>query len=121
MADTNNRAPATDRLPAERFEQMFPVLAPAQIARIAAHARRRRTEPGEVLVAPGQRDVHGFVVTEGEAEIVRPSGLMEKERLIAIVRPGMFTGEVSILSGGRGVALIRSCSPAKSSSSTALR
>ena len=111
MAETHERMPATARLPPERFEQMFPALSPAQIARVAAHARRRRIEPGDLLVAPGQASVHCFVITEGEAEIVRPPGPMRKEALIAIVRPGMFTGEVSILSGGRGVALIRACSP----------
>jgi len=111
MVEPSDRTPVTDRLPAERFEQMFPLLTPEQIARVAAHARRRRIEPGESLVTPGQRDVHFFAVTAGEVEIVRPPNPMAKEMLIAIVRPGMFTGEVSILSGGGGVALVRACSP----------
>ena len=111
MADALNRSPVTDRLPAERFEQMFPVLAPAQIARIAAHGRTRRIEPGEVLVEPGQRDVHFYVVKAGEVEIVRPSNAKEGETLVAILRPGMFTGEINTLSGGRAVMLLRVSSP----------
>jgi thioredoxin reductase (NADPH) len=111
MAEASDRIPVTDRLPPERLEQMFPALTPAQIARVAAHARRRGIVPGEVLVAPGQRDVHFFVVTSGEAEIVRLANPLAGETLIAIVRPGMFTGEVNILSGGRGVALVRACAP----------
>jgi len=111
MADASERIPVTDQLPAERFGQMFPTLTPAQIARVAAHGRKRRVEPGEKLVEPGQRDVHFYVILQGEVEIIRPSDPTGKETLIAIVRPGMFTGEVNILSGGRGVALLRACSP----------
>jgi thioredoxin reductase (NADPH) len=106
-----DRTPATDRLSAERFERMFPILTPAQIARVAARGRKRRIEPAEVLVEPGQSDVHFFVVTAGEVEIVRPSNAKEAETLIALVRPGMFTGEVNMLSGRRGVVRIRACSP----------
>ena len=78
MSDTA-RTPATAQLPAERFEQMFPTLTPAQIGRVAALGRARAVEAGEVLVEPGDRDVPFFVVTRGELEIVRPR-IRTKER-----------------------------------------
>ena len=90
---------------------MFPLLTDAQIERIAAHGRRRTVEPGETLVEPGQRDVHFYVVTKGEIEILRPANAREPETLVVFVRARMFTGEVNVLSGGRGLLLIRACSP----------
>src|SRR5690349_4927969 len=84
--------------------QMFPTLTPAQIARIQAHGRIRRVEEGEVLVEPGQA-THLFVVAEGELQIVRAE--KGSETLVAVVGPGMFTGEVNLLSGRRGFVQIR--------------
>ena len=88
-----------------RADEMFPTLTSAQVARIARHGRVRRVEAGEVLVEPGVRTARFFVVTAGRIELVRPSG--KDEELIAVFEPGMFTGEVSILSGRRGLAKIR--------------
>src|SRR4030095_3331392 len=45
------------------------------------------------------------VVTAGQIEIVRLSGATEE--LLAVYGPGMFTGEVTLLSGRRGLAQIR--------------
>ena len=85
-------------------EHVFPTLTAAQIERIAAHGRRRATNRGEVLVEAGAPVVPFFVVTAGALEVVRPSA--EGETLIAIHRPGQFTGEVNMISGRR--ALFRS-------------
>jgi len=46
-----------------------------------------------------------FVVTAGQIDIVRPSGATEE--LLAVYGPGMFTGELTLLSGRRGLAQIR--------------
>lgn len=91
-----------------RIGQLFPTLTPAQIERIAAHGRRRPTVRGEVLVEAGAEVVPFFVVTEGQIEIVRPSGATEE--LVAIHGPGQFSGEVQMLSGRR--ALLRARAPA---------
>ncbi len=86
-------------------EKILPTLTEAQIARIAAHGRVRRVQRGEVLVEAGIRTARFFVVTAGQIEIIRLSGATEE--LIAIYGPGMFTGEVTLLTGRRGLAQIR--------------
>ena len=85
--------------------EMFPTLTAAQVARIAAHGRTRRVERGEVLVEAGKRTARFFVVTAGQIEIVEASG--EAKDVVAVLRPGMFTGELTMLSGRRGLAQIR--------------
>ena len=87
-----------------RDEDMFPTLTAAQIARIAAHGHTRRVERGEVLVEAGERTARFFVVTSGQIEIVQSKG--DSEETVAVFGPGMFTGEVTMLSGRRGLAQI---------------
>ena len=48
-----------------RADQIYPTLTATQIARIAAHGRRRRVAPGEVLVQAGERTARLFVVASG--------------------------------------------------------
>ncbi|HTG16588.1 MAG TPA: FAD-dependent oxidoreductase, partial [Blastocatellia bacterium] len=102
MTDTTQLVPSAQT---SRPDDMFPTLTAVQIARIAAHGHVRRVERGEVLVEAGVSTSRFFVVTTGQIEIVRPSG--EIEEIVAVFRPGMFTGEVTILSGRRGLAQIR--------------
>ena len=86
-------------------EEMFPALTPAQISRIAVHGRARHVQQGEVLVEAGEQAARLFVVTVGQIEIVRASEVTDET--VAVLRPGMFTGEVTMLSGRRGLAQIR--------------
>jgi len=72
---------------------------------MAAHGRRRQVEAGEVLVQTGEPVTRLFVVAAGRIDIFRPSAAGED--LVASFGPGMFTGEVTILSGRRGLAQIR--------------
>ncbi len=95
--------------PASRAEQMFPTLTAAQVARIAGHGRVRRVAQGDVLVEPGEQTARFFLVTEGQAEIVRLGGAAEDP--LAVLRPGQFTGEVNMLSGRRGFARVRATAP----------
>jgi len=88
-----------------RTEQLFPILTPAQVARIATHGRVRRVGDDEVLVEPGKQVAHFFVVTEGQVEVFRPDGTGKGPE--AVFGPGQFTGEVTLLSGRRGLARIR--------------
>jgi thioredoxin reductase (NADPH) len=90
---------------ASRFDEIVPTLTEAQMARVAAHGHVRQVERGEVLVGAGERTVRFFVVVTGKIEIVRPAGASED--LIVVYGPGMFTGEVSLLSGRRGFSQIR--------------
>jgi thioredoxin reductase (NADPH) len=102
-------APPSPRLPPAtpglRAEHIYPTLTPAQVARIAAHGRRRRVEPGEVLVQAGERTARLFVVAAGRIDVVRPFSPGE-ERVVSF-GPGMFTGEATMLSGGRGLAQLQ--------------
>src|SRR5262245_32012222 len=89
---------------ASSAEQTFPTLTPAQIERIAAHGRARPVLAGEVLVEAGQPVIPFFLVTAGRLEAVRPSGTGETR--IVVLGPGQFTGEVTMLSGRRGLVRI---------------
>ena len=88
-----------------RFEQVFPTLTPAQIARVAAHGRPRRVAEGEVLVEIGDPSTRFFVIREGEVDILQTTE--GSERLLAICRPGQFTGEANMLSGQRSIVRLR--------------
>jgi len=85
----------------ERRAQMFPKLAPAQIARIALHAKKRHVPAGEILFEQGQDVPHVYVVLSGSIDVVRPS--MGAEDAITTHEAGEFTGEVNVLSGGRSL------------------
>src|SRR5437016_6076912 len=101
MATTAPAAPPSG----QRAEHIYPTLTPAQLARIAAHGRRRQVEAGEVLVEAGEQTARFFVVAAGRIDIFRPSEAGEE--LVVSFGPGMFTGEVTMLSGRRGLAQIR--------------
>jgi thioredoxin reductase (NADPH) len=100
-----DRTPILPSANASRADEMVPTLTAAQVARIAAHGHVRQVQRGEVLVEAGERIARFFVVTAGQIEIVRSSGATEE--LVAVYGPGMFTGEVSLLSGRRGLVQIR--------------
>ena len=89
---------------AARVGQVFPTLTATQIARIAAHGRKRQLQPGEVLLEVGDQ-VRFFLVTAGKIEIFSVSG--PSESLVATLQPGQFTGEVNLLSGRRAFTRIR--------------
>jgi thioredoxin reductase (NADPH) len=90
-------------------EHVFPTLTPAQVARIAAHGRVRPVEGGEVLVGPDEPNTRFFVVRAGHLEVLRTSG--DGEQRFVLFGPGQFTGEISTLSGRRGVVRIRAVEP----------
>jgi len=94
----------SDALPAPSADPTFPTLTPAQVSRIDARGRRRRVARGEVLAEPGGQSTRFFVVTDGSLRIVRPSATAAV--LVAEFGPGMFTGEVSMLTGRPGLARI---------------
>jgi thioredoxin reductase (NADPH) len=89
---------------ATRLEQVYPTLTPAQLARLAPHGRRRRVEAGELLVQAGEQTARLFVVVAGRIDVVRPPAA---EEVVVSFGPGMFTGEVTMLSGRPGLAQIR--------------
>jgi thioredoxin reductase (NADPH) len=86
-------------------EHVFPTLTPAQMARVAAHGRVRPVRKGEVLVAAGHPIESFFLVTAGSIELVRRSA--DGEEIIAVQRPGQFTGETNMLSGRQALVDLR--------------
>src|SRR6266566_3806340 len=101
-------APALASDTTARRDHIYPTLTAAQLGRLAAHGRRRRVEPGEVLMRAGEPVTRLFVVSEGRVEGVRPSAT--GDALVVSLDPGMFTGEVTMLSGRHGLAQIRAAS-----------
>src|SRR6185503_1892190 len=86
-------------------DKTFPVLTAAQIERIAAHGQIRRVENGEILLALGKKIPLFFVVKSGTIDIVQPG--RNGEMVLGVIRHGLFTGEVSILSGRRALVTLR--------------
>src|SRR5438034_5670884 len=90
--------------PGPRADRLYPTLTAAQVARITAHGRRRHVERGEGPVQAGEQTARLFVVVAGRIDVVRPSAAEEGGVSFG---PGMFTGEVTMLSGRPGLAQIR--------------
>ena len=88
---------------------MFPVLTSDQQTRVLAHGQRRTVVAGETLVEPNQQPTKFFVVVEGKLELFRVTD--NKEEVFAVCGPGMFTGELHVLTGRRGLASIRAAEP----------
>jgi thioredoxin reductase (NADPH) len=95
----------------KRREQMFPKLTPAQLARFAAHATRRETSAGEILLDVGQRPAGLFIVAAGSIEALAPTSDAHTAtcgyNLLNLLTAGDFTGEMSTLRGTPALAQIR--------------
>ena len=89
----------------DRDEAMFPELDAVQIARLAALGDKRHAQSGEVLVDQGDASHGIFVVLDGSLEIVSVS--TRDDVAVRVVGPGMFTGEVTQLSGRRSLVRLR--------------
>src|SRR6267378_5796114 len=89
--------------------EAFPRLTTAQIARIEPHGKRRTVAAGEVLGEAGEPVTKIFVVVSGRLDIVRPPRWVGED--VPSFSEGMFTGERSILAGGRFLARIQASTP----------
>jgi len=88
---------------------MFPALSEAQQARVLAHGHTRKVNAHETLVEFNKQPTKFFVVVEGKLEILRVAD--NQEEVFAICQPGMFTGELTVLTGRRGLVRIRAAEP----------
>jgi thioredoxin reductase (NADPH) len=84
-----------------RREQMFPKLAPSQVARLEALGTRSPTRAGEVLVQPGERQQRMLVVLDGSLEV------QHGDERVTLLEPGDFSGELSTLRGVAGFTRIQ--------------
>ncbi|HEU5258822.1 MAG TPA: FAD-dependent oxidoreductase, partial [Vicinamibacterales bacterium] len=90
-------------------DRLFPILGPAQIARVTPHGRRRPISRGDVLVEVGDRNVPFFVVLSGHVQVLRPSD--DGETLIVTHGPGQFSGEANMITGRRAMGRLRVSEP----------
>ena len=74
--------------------------------RLAATAERRMYAPGEIVITEGTDGDELFVVESGEVEIVVTQGNRAVAR-IATVGPGRFFGEMSLMTGEKRRATVR--------------
>jgi thioredoxin reductase (NADPH) len=81
--------------------EMFPTLTEAQIRRVRHVGTSRQVTAGEILFEPYDTDVPFFVLLSGALEIVQPD--LNGERTIVDHLSGSFTGEMSLISGGRSL------------------
>jgi len=92
-------------LPGSSPDEMFPALSAEQQERVLAHGKRRRVTPGETLLKPDKQVLKFFVVIDAKLEFLRVADY--NEEVFAVCGPGMFTGELNVLSGRRGLVHIR--------------
>jgi len=103
---------ARSPLPGEEADAMFPALALPQQARVAAHGSlRQEVDAGEIVVEPNANVPKFFVVKTGQLDLLKVSE--DKEELLGICGPGMFTGELNVLSGRPGLVRIRAAKPSE--------
>ena len=105
MSDLPDVEDALSPLPGSIPSEMFPVLTPAQQARVLAHGQPRTVEPNEIVVELNEHVTKVFVVVSGQLHILQVSN--NQEHVVAVCNPGMFTGELNVLSGRRGLVRIR--------------
>jgi thioredoxin reductase (NADPH) len=92
-------------LPGAQPDDMFPALTQEQQTRVAAHGRVRQVEESETVVEANAEANEFFVVVTGQLNLLRVSE--DLEEVVAVCRPGMFTGELNVLSGRRGLVRIQ--------------
>ena len=93
----------------DRQAEAFPVLTPAQIARIRPHASVRSVQAGEVLFEPGKSGMSCFVVLTGKLDIAMAG--LSGEQVFVTYGPGQFSGEVVLISGARALSRGRVAEP----------
>src|SRR5256884_6048041 len=101
LSDAEDLSPPPGSTPSE----MFPVLISAQQARVLTHGRRRTVEQNEIVVELNEHVTKFFVVVSGQLHILQVAN--NQERAVASCNAGMFTGELTVLSGRRGLVRIR--------------
>ena len=97
--------PKSTPLPGSSPDAMFPALSAEQQERVLAHGKVRKVTPGESLLKPNKQVSKFFVVVDAKLEILRVAD--DAEEVFAVCGPGMFTGELNVLSGRRGLVHIR--------------
>jgi CRP-like cAMP-binding protein len=77
---------------------MFSALTPAQMAQIAGAVTKHRFKRGELIVEQGKKSHALYVILSGTARVVI-SDRRKKEMILAILGPGDYVGEISLIDG----------------------
>jgi thioredoxin reductase (NADPH) len=77
----------------------FPVLSASELGELAAFGSERAVSAGELLFKAGEASFDLFVILEGAAEVFRSGD--EGDVVVAEFEPGMFVGELNLLTGQR--------------------
>jgi len=93
-----------------RYEQMFPLLRPAEMDRLRRFGDTRTYGAGERLVAAGDVSPGMFVILSGEVAVTQHS-VLEGDRAIVTYVPGSFMGELAQLSGRPSLIDARATKP----------
>jgi thioredoxin reductase (NADPH) len=93
-----------------RYEQMFPTLDPAEIARLRRFGEPRAFRAGERLVTTGEVSPGMFVIVSGEVALSQHS-VLGGDQPILVYGPGSFTGELAQLSGQPSLVDARAIRP----------
>jgi signal transduction histidine kinase len=79
--------------------KLFPILTAEQIEKCAAVGERIKLHDGDIVYKEGSADYPLCVVTAGRVRISSMTG--GEDNLLALHEPGEFTGEISMLAGGK--------------------
>src|SRR6266513_1168501 len=93
--------------------EAFPQLTAALLQRLEPHGHRRKLAPGEVVGEPGQPVTKIFVVVSGQLDAFTQKTIGVSKDLAISFTPGMFTGERSVLAGGRFLGRIAAVLPSE--------
>lgn len=109
---TSSIVPAPAKTGPQKNEA-FPELTAAQLRRLEPHGHHRKLAPGEVVGEPGQPVTKIFVVLSGQLDaFAQTAGSVATQPAISFT-PGMFTGERSVLAGGRFLGRIAATVPSE--------
>ena len=107
------KLPGADRKLRVGASWLMDLLIPPDFVQLAHEVGRgvaqARFEPGEVVFRQGDRGDRLYMVLSGEAEILHEAD--DGERLLAIVGPGEYFGEIALLSNRSRNATVRCRSP----------
>jgi len=93
--------------------EAFPQLTAVQLHRLEPHGHRRKLAQGEVVGEPGQPVTKIFVVVSGQLDAFTQKTIWVSKDLAISFTPGMFTGERSVLAGGRFLGRIAAVVPSE--------
>ncbi len=82
--------------------RLFPILPAETIEQLKPYGTEVIFEPLDALFVDGDKADTLYVILEGQVKVTRKAG--NEEMTLVIHEPGEFTGELSLISGGRSIA-----------------